>query len=137
MAEIIKFLRSITMTNIHLHDFGSTKLICNNYYDLFQLAGPISIGETYDTTLIKYSRKEFSNLLSSDQEKPEDHQSSGLRHRRAQLRSYIAAPPSTSVAESPTSTTVTWEDQQPQHARSAKIIDIFVVTVSLAIDCFY
>ena len=95
---------------------------------MFQLAGPISIGETYDTTIIKYSRKEFSNLLSSDQEKPEDHQSSGLRHRRAQLRSYVAAPPSTSVAEPPTSrsTTVTWEDQQPQHARSAKIVDIII-----------
>ena len=99
---------------------------------LFQLAGPISIGETYDTTLIKFSRKEFSNLLSSDQEKPEDHQSSGLRHRGAQSRSNVATS-STSVAEPLTSTTVTWEDQQPQYARSAKKTLFFVIIVSLSI----
>ena len=98
----------------------AVKIVSHTDYrhcDLFQLAGPISIGETYDTTLVKFSRKEFSNLLSSDQEKPEAHQSSGLRCRGAHSRSNVVAP--SASAKPVTPATVAWEDQQPDYARSA------------------
>ena len=85
------------------------------------MAGPISIGETYDKTLVKFNRKEFSDLLSSDQERSGYGPSSGLRHRGAHSRSNIVAPSASSKPHTPT--TVAWEDQQQsQYARSAEMV---------------
>ena len=67
-------------------------------------------------------------MLTSDQEKSEEHQSSGLRYRAAHSRSTIAASSATSKPLTPTS--IAWEDQQPQYARSANTTD-YGVTVSL------
>ena len=56
-------------------------------------------------------------MLTSDQEKPEEHQLSGLRHRGAHSRSNRVASSASSKPLTPT--TIAWEDQQPQYARSA------------------
>lgn len=74
--------------------------IFNYAFSLLQLAGPISIGETYDSTLIKFNRKELSDLLAVDQEKPMSNRlPSGLRHR------------GTAIAP----TAVAWEEQPLTH----------------------
>ena len=67
-----------------------------------QLAGPISLGETYDRTLLKFNRKEFLDLVATDQERNiPSRLPSGLRHRG-----------STVAPSTVTPTTVAWEDQQ-------------------------
>ena len=93
-----------TETEIYLYSMSS--IFLSFVVVALQLAGPISIGETFDSTLIKFNRKDFSDLLAVDQEKPASNRlPSGLRHRGSAI-----AP-----------ATVAWEEQpQSYNTRSGR-----------------
>lgn len=83
-------------TSIYSHHFvhTCTHILCTCLYlSLSKLSAPISIGETFDGTVVKFDRKEFDDLLRSDQEWPRSRTT--LRQRRKhQSRATVAPAPS-------------------------------------------